>query len=282
MIRSFRYGKPLLLLSILFAISLVSQAEPIDPWGLLSIRRVAQLLFALSFIQVLGDLLFRYLDARAGALALGFLGGLVSSTALTISLAKKSQSLSETDTRTASIAYLSATLAMLGEALLLVYYGSTDFQPRLLLVFVGPIAAALAIIGYCVADLRDSKIPLEEDTKIDFVSILKLSLFIIGAIGFSKLLERLVGIEALLPLTFLVSLFEIHGSVIANVQLHDADVVSPVLLGDLLCTSFVASFLSKLFIASSIGNAVFKRRMRLWSALLVSTVAVSWAVFRFG
>lgn len=241
------YGKSSLILILLYLAGVLFPNHTIDPWGVVNIRKILQLIFALSFIQILGDVLFRYLGAKIGSTLLGFFGGLVSSTAFTVSLAKETKDLSVETTRTASIAFLSATLAMLMEAFFLVYYGLPEFSPRLLIFFAGPLGMTLGLILWSYRRSAEAPILHDEDGKIDFRSVLKLAGFIFGALSLSKLFEQWIGIKSLLPLTFVVSLFEIHGSVIANVQLHEAGVVDPLLLVDLLATSFFASFTSKLF-----------------------------------
>jgi uncharacterized membrane protein (DUF4010 family) len=275
------YWKAFFLLTILYVTGRLVPSGPTDPWGILNGRKVLQLVFALSLIQILGDVFLRFLGNRTGAVVLGFFGGLVSSTALTASIAKETKTLSEPQAKAASIAFLSGTLAMLAEAVFLVLYGAPDFHPILLVLFAGPITMTVVLILASVRGTQDGKAIPKDEGRIDFKSVIKLTVFIVIALALSKLLEHFFGEEALLPLTLIVSFFEIHGSVIANVQLHDSGLISVQLLGDLIAVSFAASFISKLLLVMSLGGPELKRRAIRWTFLIGGATLVSWVAFRF-
>jgi hypothetical protein len=82
-------------------------------------------------------------------------------------------------------------------------------------------------------------------------------------------------------LTFLVSLFEIHGSVIANIQMRDAGAFSVQFLGGLLAISVVASYLSKLFLIQTIGSTALRNKVLKYTAYLFLSLIVSWVTFLF-
>jgi uncharacterized membrane protein (DUF4010 family) len=275
------YWRAFFLLTVLYAAGRLIPPGQTDPWGVINSRKVFQLVFALSLIQVLGDLFQRLLGERAGAVVLGFLGGLVSSTALTASIAKESKTVSGPQAKTASVAYLAGTLAMLAEAIFLVVYGAPDFHPKLVSLFAGPIAMTITLIIVSVEGTPDAKTIAKDEGHIDFNSVIKLTAFILLALALSKLLEHSFGIQALLALTLIVSFFEVHGSVIANVQLHDAGIVSVQFLGDLIAVSFAASYLSKLLLVMTLGSPELKRRAIRWTLLIGAATFISWVAFRF-
>jgi len=65
--------------------------EAIDPWGVFVPFHVWLLVMLISGIGFVGYFLIKYLGARGGIPLTGFLGGLVSSTAVTISMATRSK-----------------------------------------------------------------------------------------------------------------------------------------------------------------------------------------------
>ena len=272
--------KTLLILFVLFVIGYLAPANPIDPWKLFSLKKIANLIFALAFVQGLGSVLITLFGTQIGAILTGFLGGLVSSTATTAALAKKSLNSANAEIRSEILTFLSATLAMLIEALAITVYSTTEIHWSLLIIFSGPILSTLLMIGYQARHSTPQKLVLA-DTQLKILPILKLALFVLGILTLSKLLQNAFGQAGLLILTFIVSLFEIHGSVIANLQLHDSGSISVNFLGGLLAASIVASYCSKLFLVVTLGSPSLRRAVIRATLLLFLSLSLCGAVFYF-
>jgi uncharacterized membrane protein (DUF4010 family) len=116
---------------------------------------------------------------------------------------------------------------------------------------------------------------------IDILPLVYLAGFIILILAASKLGQRLWGDNGLIGLTFLVSLFEIHGSIIANTNLHSNGDLSLHLLGALLPIGIAASYVSKLFLIRTLGAPVLFGVAWRWSLKIVIALVASWAAFRF-
>lgn len=263
------------------AISLLvwlSPAEPIDPWNLLSPRKVATMIFALTLIQVMGTAMARFLGAMAGAILTGFFGGLISSTATTAAMAKRSKNADQQDVSAEILTFLAATAAMLFEGVALLFSGTTKFHFALSIIFLGPILTT-ALLIYRRSNKLGKRSPALELNTFRVLPILKLAAFIIAILVLSKVLQGLFGQTGLIVLTFLVSLFEIHGSVIANVQLHDSGVVGVTLLGGLLSISVLASYLSKLFLIYTIGSNSLRTQATKSTFFLLLSLLASWLIF---
>lgn len=238
------------------------------------------MIFALAFIQTLGLLMIQVLGSRLGAILTGFAGGLISSTATTASLARNSIQSLKSDVATENLTFLCATLAMLLEALAITVFGTEDVHSVLLVILLGPILATVIMIIF-QSQISTNQSPPLENTRLDILPILKLSAFIIGILTFSKILQNIFGQSGLLALTFIMSLFEIHGSVIANVQLHDTGAITVQQLGGLLVISVAASYLSKLFLVFTLGSAVLKTTVAKSTAVLFFSLFSSWVIFRY-
>ncbi len=91
-------------------------------------------------------------------------------------------------------------------------------------------------------------------------------------------MQNIFGQSGLLILTFLVSLFEIHGSVIANVQLHDSGAINVGFLRGLLVISVAASYLSKLFLLYTLGSRPLRAQAAKGTGLLFLSLIASWLV----
>lgn len=269
------WAKPTLTLISLALLTWLAPVAPIDPWNLLSPKKIATMILALGVIQAFGSLLAQYLGTRTGSILTGFFGGLISSTATTASLARKSKV--STDGSGEVLTFLSATGAMLFEGLALVVTGTTDLHLSNLIIFIGPIlaTAVMIVIEYRAHNDRSSS---SENSNFQILPILKLSIFIVAILSVSKICQNIFGQNGLLFLTFLISLFEIHGSVIANVQMHESGAVSVGFLYGLLAVSVVASYLSKLFLISTLGSAKLRSQAVKRTLFLFCSLAMSWLV----
>lgn len=247
------------------------------------------MIFALVFIQVFGTLMSRILSAHLGAILTGFFGGLVSSTATTASLARNSNlnhlnsnpndkaPKSNSENFNEILIFLSATSAMLIEGALIVLSGAKDFDLSLMLIFFGPLLTSFIMIVF-YSKKTTSKNINTTDNQFEILPIIKLSIFIITILVISKLLQKVFGQNGLLVLTFLVSLFEIHGSVIANVQIFDSQEISLNLLRNLLAISIFASYLSKLFLIFTLGSKDLKIKAMKCTAFLFLSLFISWVI----
>ncbi len=65
--------------------------EPLDPWGVINLRQIWLFVILVSLIGYIGYILIRILGAERGLTLTGILGGLVSSIAVTSSLAEESR-----------------------------------------------------------------------------------------------------------------------------------------------------------------------------------------------
>lgn len=272
--------KIVITLAVIGILALLAPSESIDPWNLISPKKTITMIFALAFIQIFGSVSAQYLGARTGAILTGFFGGLISSTATTASLAKRSKGLKKPSSDHI-LTFLSATGAMLFEALVVVIAGTTNIQVSNVIIFIGPIIATIAMISWYYKKQKPHSSHKEAST-FHLLPIIKLSLFIIAILSISKISQNIFGQNGLLALTSLVSLFEIHGSIIANVQMHDSGKLSDHFLSSLLAVSIISSCLSKLFLISTLGSATLRNQAIKSTLIVLGSVAASWiAVISF-
>ena len=153
--------------------------------------------------------------------------------------------------------------------------GTADVHLSNLVIFLGPIVATLGMIGveYRTHTKRSGS---SETSTFQILPILKLSFFIVVILSVSKISQNIFGQNGLIVLTSLVSLFEIHGSVIANVQLHESGAVSVNFLCSLLAVSVVASYVSKLILISAIGSPKLRSQAAKCTLILFCSLAISW------
>jgi uncharacterized membrane protein (DUF4010 family) len=79
------------LLIVIFIVLPVVPREPVDPWGVLNPYAMTWLVILIAGLSFLGYVVARWLGPERSAAVTGLVGGLVSSTAVTLSLARHSQ-----------------------------------------------------------------------------------------------------------------------------------------------------------------------------------------------
>ncbi|WP_374035317.1 DUF4010 domain-containing protein [Bdellovibrio bacteriovorus] len=216
--------------------------------------------FALSALQVMGKVLSSFVGHRAGTLMTGFLGGLLSSTATTVRLAKDSHD-TEGSQSVRMAALHAAILAMLLQAVVLVGAGSVEalrvVSLHFLILFL--ITMMMAVILWH-RQSRPRGLTTGPEKVLDVWESLKLTVFIVLILAASRGAQTWLGNDGLMVLTFIVSLFEVHGSLISTAQLLAADQVSLTQYEKLVEISLLASFVSKLFLIVTLSSAPFKKR----------------------
>lgn len=198
-----QWTKPVLVVSVSFMIAWLLPSGPLDPWDILSLKKAAYMVFALAFIQAFGSAMIQLLGNRKGAILTGFFGGLISSTATTVSLARKSKVAIRENVGKETLTFLKATIAMLIEGIVLLLLGTTEIHLSLLLIFLGPILMTALIIVLLSRKLHHRRLKIER-VKLDILPILKLAAYIVAILSLSKLLQNVFGQSGLLILTFLV------------------------------------------------------------------------------
>ncbi|MBN8541623.1 MAG: DUF4010 domain-containing protein [Deltaproteobacteria bacterium] len=272
-----RWVKAFFVIFWLAVITVLLPSEPIDPWGLFSPRKVTLLVLVLITIQTLGGILSQALGSRAGSFLSGFVGGVFSSTAVTAQIARNSHNLTDDENRVATLSFLGSILAQMVLALALAIIGSTGHLLDVALLIGLPIIGAALLTVFRSRKVRVlGTIPNHRDPLSDLLGIAKLSLFIIAIIAVSKFLQQEFGQNGLSTLTFLVSLFEVHGSIIANLQLEEHRAIDHAMLRSLISIGLIASLVSKLALGLFLGNRFFKRRIAIWSLFLAMWVLAGW------
>lgn len=273
------WSKTSLILGVLLVGALVAPDKPIDPWELLDLKKVMTVIFALAFLQTAASVVVDWIGSKASAVLIGFLAGLVSSTATTASVAKNSQNGHRKDLEAEAVILLSATLAMLCEAVVVLAISVNRPEPALYSMFAAPVIACGLLIWRYAHKIE--RVPDQfQQHEVAIIPLLKLAIFIVAILAVSKFMKGQLGNEGLMVLTFGVSLFEIHGSIIANVQLSNAQVIGHDLLSTLFMLSVVASFTSKMGLVLTMGSRALKWRFAGITGLLVTIQILSWLAIR--
>lgn len=194
----------------------------VDPWGVINPRDLGAIVATLAAIEFGGYAVERMAGPRLGSLATGFFGGLVSSTAVFVSLSKQVQKHPET------VRFGVGRALMANTASLTIMIGIIATASEKLAIIVGIPVAVTAITSATLAFFvtRNSS-PLvqasdgseEYKNPLDMKGALKLGLIIFAILAITAIVQKQVGDEAVGVVSFISGLFELHGISFANASL---------------------------------------------------------------
>jgi uncharacterized membrane protein (DUF4010 family) len=259
----------LLLLAGVSVVSLVPDAV-IDPWGIFNPRKFGYIVVTLASLEFSSYVLSKTIGQKAGSLVVGFLGGLVSSTAVLISSARRAK-LEPSSWRALFCSALAAKLAAFIELLLIVLFVS----PALFMSLVLPVGAVLIfgfIALFILAQKKADQIS-EPAVKspLDWIGVFRLSIALAAILASVSLAELWLGSEATFTISFLTGLFELHGVSLANATLYSQGKLSVNVATLSVLLGLVASLVAKISISWFISPGIFARAL---SAVFLSMIAI--------
>ncbi|MEI8027613.1 MAG: DUF4010 domain-containing protein [Pseudomonadota bacterium] len=237
----------------------------VDPWNLFNPRQLGQIILIIACVEFGGYIIGRLLGLKMGALATGFLGGLVSSTAVFLNMAKLSKE------GKVSVYQALATCAAATVATLILFVGIVNVMIPTLFVPVGASALAAALIMSAFGVFSTKNIPKKtlsephEQWTLDFRGVFKLSLFVIFLLAFTSAVKSYLGPIAVQASSFLSGLFELHGTAIAAATMAASGKLEPTEAIRSLLLAVSASLLSKLILSWVMGA---------WRFALLITMAI--------
>jgi uncharacterized membrane protein (DUF4010 family) len=250
-------GAALMLSISAFIIMPSLPADPVDPWGLLIPRRIMQIMLLIGSTEFFGYLIQRILGVRIGALAAGFLGGLVSSTAIFLSIARKTKR-DEISMPSAIGAALAATMATL---LLFVAVIATTSKPLVSSAGIPVLLAACVagLFGHFSQRKNGHQLSQQQNRQspLDLRRVIVLSGVVGGLLTLTAVVKRFVGTAAFSAVSFLSGLFELQATTFAAAMLHQSQEVSADSATHALLLAALASFVSKLGISWALGSVRF-------------------------
>ncbi|MCW8384763.1 MgtC/SapB family protein [Fluoribacter dumoffii] len=243
----------------------------IDPWHFFNPRAFGLLIATIAGIQLCGYVAIHLFGERMGIPLSGFMGGLVSSTAV---FAQVHQTLKRYPQASPAIlaSGLLATVAMLVDVLLIIFVAS----PTLLVSIVGPLLAMISTGILLAVILLYYQKKINHDLTLlakplNLLSILQTSIFIGFLLLLVAMTKRIISINWILLISFLGGLLEIHGISLATALLYLGDKIELDQGCLMLYTAIMASFISKIVLLWTLTPL----RFALQSTLLLMTMGVS-------
>lgn len=284
-------------------------SEPIDPRGLYNLQELWLLVVLISGISFLGYFAIRFLGRDRGIALTGALGGLASSTAVTLAMSHRADN--HPDSRSihlaAAFAILIASGIMTVRVIVLVFAVSADFASALWIPLVAmavPGAAASGFLWYRMVHAQeaergrratpadepemaesggealeggyddDPEDDLEISNPFELAPALKFGLLFVFIIGGVHLAKQLFGSSGTYVAAFLSGLANMDAISVTIARMSEAGDVTDLVGVRSVVIGIVANSLSKAALSAIIGS----RRLGLYVALgLLPTVLVGLA-----
>ncbi len=268
----------LLLLGGVAVVNLVPD-KVVDPWGIFNPRKFGLLVLTLASVEFCSYVLVKMVGEKRGALVAGLLGGLVSSTAVTVSTSRRAR-----ENPQASRALLTSTLAAKIAAFLALIFVVGLVSPPLALRVAPAVAVGILVCGVgAVLSSRKAQgvTGLALRSPLDWRGVFRLAFLLGGILACVSLAELWLGEGATYAVSFVTGSFELHGVSLATATMWVQGKLSAEAAVVAVLLAAVASLLAKVGIAWTLGGGSFARALTavfLSAAVLMG--AVGWLVIR--
>lgn len=267
---------------VIFALGIlpILPNRTIDPWDLFNPRNFGTLIVTIAAIQFVGYISIRLFGERFGTAIMGFLGGLISSTAVFANLGHTLRSHPKFTLAIIASAIL-ATLAMLAELITILLVAS----PTLLFFIIKPILVMSSIsVIFVIILLHYQKGKTHTATLVsnplNLWLVLRTSIFIALTLILIAIAKRYVSTEGVLFISFLGGLFEIHGITLATALLYLDQHLTINTAKLVLYMALLASFISKFFLLWTLTPARFALSTSLFLiGILASGGLTYWLIY---
>lgn len=264
-----------LLLGAVVIINLVPDTV-IDPWGVFNPKKFGYLILTLALLEFSSYVLAKVIGEKKGSILIGFLGGLVSSTAVFFSSARQAAK-EPARWRTLLSSTIAAQIASFLELLLIVGLVS----PILLISISVSVGAgivigvlALIILGWTKED-GDSGVMLK--SPLDWRGVFRLSVLLGLILAVASISKQWFGTSATLTVSFLTGLFELQGISLANATMYTQGTLAIEVARVGIILAVISSLCAKIFFSWIIHRGAFTKVLNV--VLLAMGLAVGFAAW---
>lgn len=252
--------------------------EPVDPWKLVNPQNFAALVLVLAALEFFSYLALKFLGDRNSSLLVGFLGGLVSSTAVTVSTARDARNEPRSWPRFATTV-LVAQVASLCQLLLVVLFLSPPLA-RAVAIPVGVAMILAAAASFWLISRSDrGAFRIELPSPLDLKGVLKLAAFLGGILIAVGAAQRYLGDAGSQAVSFMSGFFELQGAAFANASALDRERVSLEVAARGTELAVLASFITKVVLGWTLGSRSYARLVTAVMILISAGLfAAAWAL----
>jgi uncharacterized membrane protein (DUF4010 family) len=236
-------------------------AQPLGPYGALEPRRIGIVVLLLSGVSLVGYLLVRIAGGRAGWPLAGLLGGLVSSTAVTLSFSGKARHSGALARALALGILLASTILYLRGAVLIALLDRTlgeHLAPRLAIL----LAIAVALAAWQFRRLQAGPAdPAQLGNPVELGRAVTLALIFTAVILAARVAQARLGEAGLWAVSAVGGLVDVDSVALASVHLHQQGLVASEVAGGAWLLSTVTNLVFKGGAVAIIGGRELARQV---------------------
>jgi uncharacterized membrane protein (DUF4010 family) len=268
-------------LKLLIATFIVLPVLPdrtVDPWEAVNPYRLWWLVILIAGISLVGYIASRWLGPRRGTAVTGLAGGLVSSTAVTLTFARRSKSEPAVAGSADALAsgLLLAWAIMFGRVVVEVAVVNRDLLPHVILpmLTLGAVNGLVAVVCYllgarhAVGDIDDS-VPLKNPFSL--TSAIKFALFFTAVLVVVKLVEQQYSGQGLYVLAALAGLTDVDAITLSMAEYAKQGDVRTAVVSIVIAA--ISNTLVKCGLVLILGSRALMTRVVLATLLLLAVTA---------
>ena len=248
--------------------------EPVGPYDALVPRKVGLMVVILSGVSLVGYLLVRILGGRAGWALAGALGGLVSSTATTLSFASKARDAREQTPALAVGVILASTVLYLRGAVVL------GLMDRALALYLAPRLGVLLLVGLAFAAFqfrRGQRRPAEAvelGNPVELGRAILLGLIFAVVIVLARVAQHKLGTAGLWAVGLVGGLVDVDSIAVAAARLRQQDLATLDVAGGAYLLATLSNLAFKgVAVVLTAGKEMARRVLPCFVTLALVTVA---------
>ena len=252
--------------------------EQFGPFGVLNPHRIWWMVVLISGISLAGYVAYKWLGDRGGAFAGGLLGGLISSTATTVSYARRSREASGSPALLAVVIMLASSIVFVR-----IIIAVAIVVPQQLLAIAPPLAVMFCVMALLSTllwsrsrhhriTLQEQANPTELKSALVFTVLFALVLLAVGAA------KEYLGARGLYGVAVLSGLTDMDAITLSTSQLASTGHVDPTTAWRLILVAALSNLVFKAATVTALGTR--ELAWRIWSLFLVA-LAVGGAVLVF-
>ncbi len=263
-----------LFLTMTFVVLPILPDKAIDDFGLFVPYNVWLMVVLIAGISFAGYIAVRIFGTGKGIVLTGLLGGLISSTAVTLSLSRKAAA-SEGVSQKVAVGIMLASTVMLARALLLVFLFNKTLMYELIYAFVAAFAASVVVAGYFYyKSKKDSleSINVEYKNPFDLREALILGLFFGVVIALVKLSKEFIGDSGIYAVSFISGITDVDAIILSLSEIAGKTIDLNV-AGYGIVIAVVTNSISKLMICYFVGTKELAKVAGIYYFIACATLA---------
>ena len=255
--------------------------KDVGPLGAINPRHIGLIVITISALSFVGYVAMRMFGARRGLLFGAALGGLVSSTAVTLSFAGRTKRQPKLAPVAAGAIAVAWTI-MLGRVGVLV----AIVKPSLLATLAIPLAAMIAaaslglLLTFRRGDADDGEVAL--DNPFELASAIKVSLMFGGVLVATKAATHYLGDSGLYVASALGGTTDVDAVTLSTSALAGgevaADSIAPIVAVTAIAIAIAVNTIVKTALAAGIGGGILGKRVAIVGTLVIASGGVALAI----